>query len=328
MSFAKTIFQKDIYSITLADVENFFSIDQEENAILEFKSGGVEIEGICREVCAFLNSEGGLLIIGSPREKIINGKKIFNGALAPSKISNKDTLTRSIGSNISPSPHGIKVQSISHEYGNIYILDIPQSLTPPHQLNRTGTYYIRLEAEAKPAPHGIVEALFFRRQNPLLVFGLKITRAIDHPGKHLIDLRFANEAVFTADDLGYILYVHGINEFEYFDKGWKKKVVRNGYIKLNGDIPANGLLVKGVSFDSGYMIKPNHKLILIDILYWCRDIEAKRYVAIYDLPHDSRIVKSYRSGMNEGSVDDIYNLYISHNPLHRNLVKSDDFSME
>ena len=68
MSYIKKIFNKDIDNLNISDLVTFFETEQEETSVLEFKSGDVEIIDLYKEITAFLNTEGGLLIIGAPRE--------------------------------------------------------------------------------------------------------------------------------------------------------------------------------------------------------------------------------------------------------------------
>lgn len=57
MNLCKVVFQKDIYELRLDDITKFFTIEQEETSILEFKSGEVSLEAIHRIVAGFLNIE-------------------------------------------------------------------------------------------------------------------------------------------------------------------------------------------------------------------------------------------------------------------------------
>ena len=80
--------------LTIDDLQNFFSTEQEEGSVLEFKTGQVDINKIFKEVAAFLNTEGGLIIIGSPREAKRKIKKheitFCKGKLTYSKFKGKD----------------------------------------------------------------------------------------------------------------------------------------------------------------------------------------------------------------------------------------------
>ncbi len=112
MSFLKQIFQKSHEEFTLQDLEVFFKSEQEESSTIEFKSGEVSLEKIYAEITAFLNTEGGLLIIGAPREKEVKttkgSKKVCQGDLTFSAFKNKDWLIQKIAQNITPPPHKIK----------------------------------------------------------------------------------------------------------------------------------------------------------------------------------------------------------------------------
>jgi len=84
MSICKSIFNKEIYDLEIDDLKAFFSTEQEETSLIEFKSGAVEVDTIYKEVAAFLNTEGGILVIGAPEEKpiLLDGKKRKRFALA------------------------------------------------------------------------------------------------------------------------------------------------------------------------------------------------------------------------------------------------------
>lgn len=71
-NYIEKIFNKSRDEISLTDIEDYFASPQEETSIVEFKSGGVEIIDLYKEVTAFLNTEGGLIIVGTPKEKKTN----------------------------------------------------------------------------------------------------------------------------------------------------------------------------------------------------------------------------------------------------------------
>jgi hypothetical protein len=214
MSYIKSIFNKDDKKVSISDLVGFFSIEQEETNVLEFKSGEVEINDIFTEVAAFLNTEGGLLIIGSPREKTVPfgrlTKKICQGDLTYSKFRSKDWLYQKLMSNISPPPMGLWIDDPNDEKGTVYVIDIPQSSTPPHQCNSDGRYYIRLDREARPAPHGIVKALFNKRRQPRLEAYLSIDKkdAISD----IVNVSFTNKSNIPAEKVGYIIEAYYVSD--------------------------------------------------------------------------------------------------------------------
>lgn len=190
-NYIEKIFGKPRNEVKLSDIEEYFSTPQEESSVIEFKSGEVEINDIFKEITAFLNTEGGLLIIGAPREtKKELGKniiKVCEGNLTFSNFKNKDWLYQKIASNIVPIPTDLKIEEFLTENGNVFLIDIPQSLSPPHQSSSDGKYYLRLERDAKPAPHGIIQALFNKRRVPLLSTDIAITEINDENDNILIN---------------------------------------------------------------------------------------------------------------------------------------------
>lgn len=313
MGFSESIFQKEIYQLTEQDLSLFFSTEQEETSILEFKSGEVGLESIYREVAAFLNTEGGLLIVGSPKEKLIKTssgeKKVCQGELTPSKIQSQDNLLRSIASNVAPAPHGLKAKEIEFSQGKIFILEIPQSVTPPHQVSNEGKYYIRLEREAKPAPHGIVEALFYKRQKPSLEVEIHFYKKED-PFFTIVDLMFSNNSLVTAEHTGFIIKLDAVTKVESAYNFQKKIEVDNdGQIKVQENL-INSILVKGIHVPFTIEAVLKYRLTLFQLTYWCKDIQAESKIGIYDAEKKD-FVKTYSSttSNSEEELDELFQYF-------------------
>lgn len=280
MGIANQIFQKNLAELTFADLVDFFKEGRQETSTLEFKSGGSEVESVTQEVCAFLNTDGGIIIYGSPREKDIgNGKKMCIGDLVPTKkIRNKLTLGSTIAANISPSPSSIAIQQIDVQDAYIFIIEVPKSVHPPHQVSSQGKYYIRLDTEAKAAPHGFVEAMFFKRQKPNL--DLSITVAYNPKNNKFSRLLISlnNDSDFTAESIGYVYEIYGIEEkdnyannvevsFEYE----KRKLVCRSH-------QTNPVIVRGIVLDVEiYFVPILISSIVIKCLIWCKDMSARTY---------------------------------------------------
>lgn len=160
------IFGKSLRNLTVTDLENYFSDEKEESEILEFKSGNGDFEStfnknILRTITSFLNSSGGVMIWGAPEDKPKekNGPKICIGELIPVTYKKeKDQLINRISTSISYMPNGIRIERLAYKDGFIYIFEIQESDSKPHQLN--GQYLIRLDGQTKPAPHYIVDSMF------------------------------------------------------------------------------------------------------------------------------------------------------------------------
>lgn len=166
MDYAKKLFNKSLRELSFDDIANYFKEPREESEILEFKSGQGDFEGvftknILRTITAFLNSSGGILIWGAPKEASIekDKPKACSGELCPlTALKEKDHLINRISSAISYMPTGIRVERLEKDSQYIYLFEIDESPSKPHQYN--GTYYIRLDGQSKPAPHYIVDSLF------------------------------------------------------------------------------------------------------------------------------------------------------------------------
>lgn len=193
IDYCKQLFGKSIREITIEDLNLYFLEVKEETEILEFKSGKGDFEGvfnnnILKTVSAFLNSSGGVLIWGAPEDKAPEkGKpKVCVGDLVPvNDKKEKDQLINRISSSISYMPKGIKIERLDLDNEYIYIIEVQESGSKPHQLN--GQYFIRLDGQSKPAPHYIVDSMF-----------KQINDADTEIGLHLYDFLWA-QGYLTLD---------------------------------------------------------------------------------------------------------------------------------
>jgi hypothetical protein len=177
------IFDKDIHALTIEDMQHYFAHPRSETDTLEFKSyidfpdgtskpkrDKEKVSDITKAICAFLNSEGGVLIWGAPEgEKLTKeSEKTCQGELRlVDYVLRKDETIEKITASITPVPYGIKFQDIRVSDNQFcYIFEVPKSEHRPHQYK--GTYYMRLDGATKPAPHGYVEALMKRITYPKL----------------------------------------------------------------------------------------------------------------------------------------------------------------
>lgn len=212
MYYSELFFNKDVYSITELDIVNFFNQPVEESSILEFKSGNVAIEKIYSEVSALHNSQGGLLIIGSPiPQKDKNGKEFFEGDLTRSNFRSKDWLYQKIYSKVSPPPVNLKIHDVKcSDHGIIQIIDIPKSINPPHQCLDDGKYYIRYETETKFAPHGLIEALFNRRKEPVVIFIFNQSKFLNSKFPTLFELIVTNSSDIPVVGINFSVAFYNI----------------------------------------------------------------------------------------------------------------------
>lgn len=292
MSLSELYFQKEIYDLKIEDLKAFFSEEQEESSRLEFKTGQVGIEHIYKEVCAFLNTEGGLLIIGTPKEtktKLPNGSEITTckGELIPSNYKNRDWLIQKIVGNISPQPHGIMIQDIFDDKGSYFVIDVQQSITPPHQSN-DGTYYIRLERDSKPAPHGLVEALFFKRQKPKLEVNTNIY--FTKQNTHEVSFSIKNNSSYPTEKVSFSVYFKNIDKLTEIGSN-NSPSIKDSEDSLIINYTSEMVLWKGLEIKSNYQIHHRSEPFLINVTCWSRDAELVKSIGVYD-PLTNTLIES------------------------------------
>lgn len=317
MSYSEQIFGKQLHDITYQDIELFFSTEQEETTIIEFKSGEVELDSVFKGICAFLNTQGGLMIIGSPKPikpTESNDRKICKGTpILTKKLNSREQLQQKIASFISPLPVGLKIHQIPMNDGSLFLIEVPQSDFAPHQCLSDGKYYMRLDVESRFAPHGFVEALFNRRQKPLLVADVvseKIDEVFDE-----IEIVIENNSATTAEDVEFIVKVFGVEIIE-----------RESYDRKNKEgactdlVRENGMLVKGLKLRSIYRVKNWGKKYHIHLMYWCKN--SKLFECEWEIrPENNSFATLYDSNTHQeterGKIEDLLSP-ISEQIEHRN----------
>lgn len=183
VDFSTIYFGKAIHQLEIDDIIFFFSMDRVETISLEFKSGpptfsDQHLSAVIKTSCALLNSSGGLIIWGSPKEdKDRHGKSVYKGNLTGVHIDfEKDQLVNKITSQITPAPTGIRIQKLSIDQGRfLYIFEVQESHGKPHQHNNQ--YPIRIDGQNIPAPHYFIEAMFKRITYPKVECYLRFVRA-------------------------------------------------------------------------------------------------------------------------------------------------------
>ncbi|MEX2591357.1 MAG: ATP-binding protein [Anditalea sp.] len=166
MEFCNTYFRKNLDQLTEEDLIIFFNSDQKETQHLEVKSSGeTNVEKVYNKtlrpaICSFLNSTGGILIYGAPREDRKDTNNPDNYTLRPySKgfLGDHDSIIRKISDGITPMPIGFRLKEVEVGGGYVAIFEIQESKTKPHQTDNL--YQIRIDGQKKIAPHYLIEAM-------------------------------------------------------------------------------------------------------------------------------------------------------------------------
>ncbi len=175
MGFIEIFFKKDSKDILAKDVELFVSRKIEENLNLEYKDIKAydNFDELSKDVSAFANSEGGLLILGVGQEK--KRPKIFPTEITwGDEFLSKERLENNLTGKIHPRIEGLKIVPIRKNNSVIFLLDIPQSENPPH-MAFDKRYYRRLNFGNSPMEHYEVSDFFGRRRKPCLSLIVQLT---------------------------------------------------------------------------------------------------------------------------------------------------------
>lgn len=154
---------------------------QEETIRLEFKAGALLdkqesawVSDLSKEVSAFANTEGGVLIVGLREEKV--GKtRVAADPDGVSETITRDQLQRKIEGNVFPYLTGIRVSRVvlSGVSGRVaFVLEIPPGTTA-YQAN-DGRYYGRSELEAKHLPDHEIRVRMARGKIPRAAVSLRL----------------------------------------------------------------------------------------------------------------------------------------------------------
>lgn len=159
-------FEKEDYSEI--DINQLIEGDIEESLNLEFKASGAlgkqagKKKDIAKEVSAFANSDGGIVIYGVEEEEhVASGLSFING-----DDFTKEWIEQIINTNIQRRIKGVKIFPIRFDDKidqTIYIVKIPASSWTPHMC-KNNRYYRRFNFESVPMEEYEVRNLFNRRE--------------------------------------------------------------------------------------------------------------------------------------------------------------------
>jgi predicted HTH transcriptional regulator len=152
----------------------------------------------------------------------------------------------------------------------VFLLDIPQSSAPPHQCNSDGRYYIRIGTESRPAPHGLIQALFNKRKAPQLSAKLDVQKYDDF--SEIIYISIHNNSPIPADKISYIVEV--INA-EVIGEDHKFKTLNDAVFgkKYSFNETTNQVLVQVLSIQEKFRILSQSSEYIIMVGYWCKDVD-------------------------------------------------------
>lgn len=201
MGAIQDVFSKEEFKVELADIQNLIDKKIEENRMLEYKDPGIlsNPQRLSEWVSAFLNAEGGLIIIGVCEDKP-NKKDNLQVRIYPTKIAfvgseyTRERIEQLIFSNIycsaRPSIRISPIRDLNDSSKAVFLVEIPQGDNPPYQA-ADNRYYRRLNVTKYPLAHYEIADFFGRRRRPNLSLQCMVSNPLKRriPHKNEMQLR-------------------------------------------------------------------------------------------------------------------------------------------
>jgi hypothetical protein len=161
---------------TLDDIRELLQNGEQENLMLEYKSSGAvgdwspsKRNELAKDVCAFANSAGGIIVIGVCEE----GHKPSNlDDGVDTRISSKEAIESALQARISPRVENLTIKEIPNPdqpFFSYFVFGVPSSMRAPHMCNPFYRFYRRYNFESVPMEQYEVEDVRRRQTEPSLV---------------------------------------------------------------------------------------------------------------------------------------------------------------
>jgi len=197
-------------------------INQGENGSVEFKRSDVKLDSLCKEIIAFSNSSGGVVIIGVDDDGTILGVE--------SHRNYEEWVVNIARNNIIP-PVNIQSREVVWDGKKIVVVEVPKGKDRPYQDN-TGRFYIRIGSTNRIASLNELMRLF--QQSGLYHFDVT---AVDNTNPSYLNHN-AIDRYFHSYDVHYM-------EMEQEEKITLLK--NTDIIAENEQVTVGGLLVFGIN---------------------------------------------------------------------------------
>lgn len=185
---------------TIEDIERLIELGIPESIHLDYKASPAlskKKKGeICKDISAFANSDGGMLIYGVKEEHTVPTE--MDSGVDTSQI-NKEWIDEILATNISPIISGIEIIEIKKTANkSIFVVYIPKSFRGPHQCPDK-RYYKRYNARSAPMENYEINDVRNRRK--IVPSFISVDIQLENPWVKLIVENTGNE---SARDVRFI----------------------------------------------------------------------------------------------------------------------------
>lgn len=237
-----------------ADLHELVAIGAREGLRLDFKRSVALLAGepfknaISKDVAAFANADGGILVYGVVERDFIAAE--VDDGIAPGTMT-AERLTDIVVGNTDPPVDGVQVHRIGMASGNeTYVVGVPAATTrAPHQANDK-RYYRRFEAKNQPMADHEVRDLLRRGSTPAprLVFRI-VGNLIDGLSAFNLQVSITNDSTEPM--------THGVIEILIDERlmNSAEETASFGTLARQGEVmaDASGEIVKLVKFSQNHM---------------------------------------------------------------------------
>lgn len=290
-------FEKTEY--TEKDLHILIETQAEESTYMDFKAAGalektdVKRSEIAKDVSAFANSDGGVIIYGIKEENHVASDFSF----IDGNEYTKEWIERVINDGIQRRISGVKIFPIRVNGDikqTVYIVKIPRSANAPHMCIKRHIYYRRFNFESVPMEEYEVRDSFNRNTTPKLkILNCHFYKTGEKGGQSLYDLfvSIINIGQCACEDYKINIY---LNDFRYcnfhshsFNPTEKLSPTIFNLSRLKFSFPAKEMLFQQEQLDIGHLCidilkdKEEHFLnhLIIDmILFFPGGTEEIAYV--------------------------------------------------